>query len=93
VVAAFVHSLAAVTTILRLYERHRKRQIWWDDYCVVIALLADIVYAFSISLGLSHDGECGFITSYADVPTIVQDIGPSQECWFQIYLIPLPCGE
>jgi len=54
VVAVFAHSLATVTTSFRLYERHRKCQIWWDDYCVIIALLADIVFAFSFPLGSGH---------------------------------------
>jgi hypothetical protein len=38
------HVMAALSTIFRLRERYQTRQMWLDDYLVILPMTVDIVY-------------------------------------------------
>lgn len=39
---AIPHGLAVIATLFRLFDRHRMRRLWWDDFWAFVALLMDI---------------------------------------------------
>ncbi|KAF8159376.1 hypothetical protein B0H34DRAFT_655506, partial [Crassisporium funariophilum] len=40
----FVHALAILSSIYRLYRRRKTRRIWWDDYVAMVAFAFDCFY-------------------------------------------------
>ncbi|KAJ3504731.1 hypothetical protein NLJ89_g7785 [Agrocybe chaxingu] len=41
-ILAVSHSIAFLTTFLRLWQRSRTRKLWWDDFWAFVALLSDM---------------------------------------------------
>ncbi|RDB23785.1 hypothetical protein Hypma_008905 [Hypsizygus marmoreus] len=59
-VATPLHIVAIGSTAFRICHRHRKRQLWWDDYWAAISLCFDAIYMITPWL---RDDEWGESTS------------------------------
>ncbi|TFK16467.1 hypothetical protein FA15DRAFT_761407 [Coprinopsis marcescibilis] len=53
--------VAMVSTVCRVVYRRRKRQLWWDDHFVVVALSADILYYCLLWVRVSIKGQKGAV--------------------------------
>lgn len=46
-VSTTFHALAIIVTVFRIYHRHQKRQLWWDDFWAVISLFSDLIMSLT----------------------------------------------